>query len=454
MRKVTFLVPLLLMVPNPTRCQVTNKHDVAQGEYYVAYQPDLQTYPNYSFEIGDLDGDGRMELVSLDQTGNRLRAITLEGREVFEKRLNNNALWGTALIAVTDLNGDGRAEVAVPASTDRIKLFNGKGQQMAEYVTGSSAKDHFGMGIPLLAPFRCSNKPGLIAAVAGGRIVALDGNLKELWRKEGFRHDFGHEFFVADIDGDGFDEVAFITVDNINKGLGPDNHGDLVILDHDGRVILRERVDRYWPDSHFDSIGLADFRGIGKTEVLLEKGILINLHGDVVWDASKNFEHGQWIAHFADPSGKGQRIVISELWGKGRKNVILSGNGEVLATITNPARTELDQATFPHWVVRPTRCHVVRWTPDAAPEIFLGEQAVRGQGPPGPSYDLKLSFVDIDGRLLGVLPFRDRQVEGYFYNAEVHSRVADVDGDGRQEVVFPRQDGHVMVIKKREKGKK
>jgi hypothetical protein len=92
---------------------------------------------------------------------------------------------------------------------------------------------------------------------------------------------------------------------------------------------------------------------------------------------------------------------------------------------------------------------VVRWTPDAAPEIFLGEQAFRGQSPPGGSYDLKLSFVDIDGRLLGVVPFRDRQVEGYFYNSEVHSRVADVDGDGRQEVVFPRQDGHVMVIKKR-----
>jgi hypothetical protein len=285
--------------------------------------------------------------------------------------------------------------------------------------------------------------------VAGGRIVALDGNLKELWRRDGFRHDFGHEFYVADIDGDGFDEVAFCTVDNINKGVGSDNHGDLVILDHDGRVILRERVDRYWNDAHFDDIGMADFRGIGKTEVLLEKGILINLHGDVVWDASKNFEHGQWIAHLPDPSGKGQRIVISELWGKGRKNVILSSNGEVLANITNPPLTELDQTFFPHWRVMRTRCHVVRWTPDAAPEIFLGEQAFRGQSPPGGSYGLKLSFVDIDGRLLGVVPFRDRQVEGYFYNSEVHSRVADVDGDGRQEVVFPRQDGHVMVIKKR-----
>jgi hypothetical protein len=27
--------------------------------------------------------------------------------------------------------------------------------------------------------------------------------------------------------------------------------------------------------------------------------------------------------------------------------------------------------------------------------------------------------------------------------------VADVDGDGQEEVVFPRQSGHVMIIKKR-----
>ena len=50
-------------------------------------------------------------------------------------------------------------------------------------------------------------------------------------------------------------------------------------------------------------------------------------------------------------------------------------------------------------------------------------------------------------RLLATLPFRDAQVEGYWYNGEVHSRVADVDGDGRVDVVFPRQDGRVMILR-------
>jgi hypothetical protein len=68
------------------------------------------------------------------------------------------------------------------------------------------------------------------------------------------------------------------------------------------------------------------------------------------------------------------------------------------------------------------------------------------------SFDLSAFFLDLRGHLLWRMPFRDAQIEGYWYNGEVRSRVADVDGDGEQEVVFPRQDGHVMIIKRRTGG--
>ena len=57
--------------------------------------------------------------------------------------------------------------------------------------------------------------------------------------------------------------------------------------------------------------------------------------------------------------------------------------------------------------------------------------------------------VDAKDRFVGTLPFEDAQIEGWWYNGEVPSRVADVDGDGRPEIVFPRQNGRLMVIKKR-----
>jgi len=60
------------------------------GPHFVAFTPDLRCYPNYSFEIGDVDGDGRLEMVSLNQNGNRLRAVDLEGNVVFQSKVINN----------------------------------------------------------------------------------------------------------------------------------------------------------------------------------------------------------------------------------------------------------------------------------------------------------------------------------------------------------------------------
>ena len=79
------------------------------NEYFVAYEPDLRCYPNYSFEIGDLNGDGRMEMVSLNQNGNRLRVVSLVGEVLLERRAINHGNWGTPLPCVTDLDSDASA---------------------------------------------------------------------------------------------------------------------------------------------------------------------------------------------------------------------------------------------------------------------------------------------------------------------------------------------------------
>lgn len=430
------------------------------NEYLIAYEPDLRCYPNYSFEIGDVNGDGRMEMVSLNQNGNRLRVVSLTGEALFEQRIINHGNWGTPLPCVTDIDDDGCDEIIVPSFgrkfEARIVAFNTEGVEIRAHAFGTHRKDDYGIGVPLLAPMRFhpDGRPGLAAAIAGGHIVGLDGELHEVWRTEGFRNDFGHEFYVADADGDGLDEVAFCTMDHINGGFTSDgwNIGELVLLDHDGTTLLRRRVDEYCPDTHFDDVAMADFRGIGRAEILLEKGFLINLDGDSIWDVSDQFDHGQWIAHTPNPQGKGRLIFISELWGSEGKSALFSGDGKKLMEIKDLPRSKLDRKHFAGWRVLPTRCHIVRWTAGSDPEIFVSEQACSPTSHDcfeTTPFELKAFFLDLHGNLLGTLPFGDAQIEGYWYNGEVRSRVADVDGDGQQEVVFPRQDGHVMVIKKR-----
>ena len=434
------------------------------SRYAIAHEADLRCYPNYSFEIGDVDGDGCSELVCLNQNGNRLRVVDLDGQVLFERKIRNNGNWGTILPCVADLDGDGCAEIVVPSSIGSaleagIVAFDGQGEQIGERRFGVSGRDDYGISVPLLAPmrFRPDGPSGVIAALAGGYLVALDSNLDEVWRVSGFRNDFGHEFHVGDVDGDGLDEVAFCTCDHINAGLAGDgsNVGELVLVDHDGTVLMRRRVDDYCPDTHFDDVAMADFRGVGSAEILVEKGFLIDWSSDppgkVIWNVSALLGHGQWIAHTPDLAGSGRLSFISELWGAAGKSALFAGQGERRWDMHDMPRTRLDPERFPGWRVLPTRCHVVQWTPGSEPEIFVGEQA---RNPTSHDcfktrrFALQAFFFDLRGHLLGTLPFGDAQVEGYWYNGEVRSRVADVDGDGQQEIVFPRQDGHAMVIKK------
>ena len=52
--------------------------------YYIANDKvDLKYYPNYSFEIGDVDGDGRMEFISLNTSGALLKVLNLDGELLF-----------------------------------------------------------------------------------------------------------------------------------------------------------------------------------------------------------------------------------------------------------------------------------------------------------------------------------------------------------------------------------
>ena len=426
--------------------------------YYVANDKvDLQCYPNYSFEIGDINGDNKKEFVSLNQSGKLLRVLNLDGDLIFEKNLVNDGNWGTSLIGVADIDNDGRDEIIVPCG-ESIVAFDGKGNKIREYKLNSCQKDSFGICAPLLgaAKILSPNEPSIIAAVAGGYVVALDGNFNEIWRTGGFRDEFGHEIHFADIDGDGLDEIAFCTIDyhSYREGKSKSCVGDLVLLDHDGTVLLRKRVDDYIQDTHFDDIAMADFLGNGQSQILVEKGVLLDLNGNIIWDISEEFDHGQWIAHTSEPKGKDKTVFISELWGTNMRGLLFSGSGKKINDVKDFPWPSFDSEEHKSLNLKPlpSRCHIIRWTPESEPEIFLSQQAYL----PSSShlcyqtvrFQLKVLFMDLQGNPYGEIPFDDAQIKDYFYNGEVHSRVADVDGDGEQEIVFPKQDGHIMIIKK------
>ncbi|RLG93865.1 hypothetical protein DRO37_07135 [Candidatus Bathyarchaeota archaeon] len=415
---------------------------------------DLGFYPNYSFEVGDIDGDGKKEIAALSTDGNTLRVFNIDGKMLFERKLQNNGCWGTPLPAFADLDHNGKEELLVPDGPPgkaRIIALDADNNIVRERRIPGEMADDYGIAIPLLGAFkRDDDKIGVVAGVAGGSLIAFNEDFEEIWRLDGLRKDFGHEFNFERVKGEEGEVIAFTTVDHIRYAR-PDVEGDLMIVNSSGKVIFKKRVRDLLSDTHFDMVAIADFTGSGRSEILTEKGFLLDFDGNVIWDASRYFDHGQWIAHVPNPHGPGRWAFISELWGYNGKSRMLDSNGNSVWELGKHRHSVIDQKVFPGYKVAPTRVHAIDWDGSGEYNIVFGEQVVFDGHlcKKTTSHKLKIFVFSVEGELLAEIPYTDTRREGFFYNGEVRSRALDVDGDGRVELVFPRQDGNVMIIGKK-----
>jgi hypothetical protein len=86
-------------------------------------------YPAYTHSYianGDMDGDGKTDLISGDQNGSKIsliRNISTAGSISFEQQVEFNAMQGPAGIAVSDLDGDGKPDIAAALYNNSVGVF-------------------------------------------------------------------------------------------------------------------------------------------------------------------------------------------------------------------------------------------------------------------------------------------------------------------------------------------
>jgi hypothetical protein len=92
--------------------------------------------------VGDLNGDGKLDLVSANQTGGNVSVLLGNGNGTFQSAVNYNAGSGPRAVVLADFNGDGKldAVVANQAGNLTILLGNGSGGFGApvSYAAGST----------------------------------------------------------------------------------------------------------------------------------------------------------------------------------------------------------------------------------------------------------------------------------------------------------------------------
>jgi rhamnogalacturonan endolyase len=226
----------------------------------VTFQP-LYRQGGLDPVFGDLDGDGRMDCVIRLDNGNvemapdpglpvQLEAFTSYGRSLWRRNLSDHDhCFGNAHnvpFNVWDMDGDGRAEVIT-----RLQIGDTSCLAILDGMTGA-VKRHVKWPDMLTDVQRSSSRVHLAVACLDGKnpaviiqtglyenevITAFDGSLDELWQFQSIAEtngSGGHTIEVADVDGDGKQEIfcgtTCLTPDGILRWSIYRQHPDVVSI--------------------------------------------------------------------------------------------------------------------------------------------------------------------------------------------------------------------------------
>lgn len=204
--------------------------------------------------VEDLDGNGQTELVFVRDR--KVHVLDASGRELsgWPQEIGEQVLCSPA---AGDVNGDGRDEVVVVSADARVHVFDAAGRPLAGWPRKVGANSNTG---PTLVDL--DGKPGLeiLAGTGDGLLVALraDGSaLAGSWPVH--IGPMGPSSpAVADLDGNG---AVDIVAANVN--------GRLLRIDRTGRATELGKLPGSWV---FSSPVLGDLDGDGRLEIAIGSG--------------------------------------------------------------------------------------------------------------------------------------------------------------------------------------
>ncbi|MCD6351719.1 MAG: VCBS repeat-containing protein [Armatimonadetes bacterium] len=238
----------------------------------------------YDLDCGDLDGDGRKEIVACtaDNQGH-LRALSSQGKSLW-----TYALPGTLFhhVLVADVNGDGRAEVFA-THDNKLVAFSPQGKVLWEGTFGGPRFRAITVG-----DTTGDGKPDIVASLTSQHIFAAAFDIagKPLWRYNSLRHArlTTEDLCVADVNGDGKPEVLLACA------------GGLVLCLSKDQVLWeapRER-SKLWP--HYPGLGAnlhgaqshlvvgdfcPDHPGLETLVCLVDSVWLLDSEGRYIWES-------------------------------------------------------------------------------------------------------------------------------------------------------------------------
>jgi len=299
--------------------------------------------------FGDLDGDGTLDCVIRLDNGNRemsqdpglpvqLEAFTSYGRSLWRKDIcYHNHCFGSANnvpFNVWDMDGDGKAEVITRmqmGDSVYVAILNGMtGEVKYKTPWPEMVSDFYKSStrIHMSVAYLDGERPAVVTQTGlyeNEVFVAFDEQLRQLWRFESFAEtngSGGHKIEVADVDGDGKAEVFNGTT----------------CLNHDGT--LRWSIYRQHPDIVSIHDYLPERPGL-EVFYIVESSMHAGVYmvdansGQLIWKVNREddprWTHGHigWTADIWEGS-PGMECVSNRAGHEDRNLILFAADGKVL----------------------------------------------------------------------------------------------------------------------------
>ena len=276
---------------------------------------------------GDLNGDGKLDLVVANSTSNTVSVFLGNGTGGFAPRVSYNTGSTPVAVLVADLNDDGLQDVAVACSGSNavnVLLGNGNGTLQAAVSRGVAA--------PVLAlvaaDVNLDQATDLVAGTGGGGIVAAFIGADGLWPASGWSLLWGgggdtmNGVSAVDLNGDGRVDVAAAAVSGVLYRLLQQPAGAFAATSFSAG------------GSAPSGLAVGDFNGDGEVDLATPNrassnaGVLLG-NGDGTFQGAVAYATGSGPSAIAtaDADGDGQLdLVVAN--GTGNTLTILHGNGD------------------------------------------------------------------------------------------------------------------------------